>query len=125
MVAGEAIYWGLKDETVVKLDRLTQDDILRHYRADYLEVPDVSDPRLYKHKEDVLGLLYKLLLDLKMPNSPEDFVSLHQSQEDVPTPEIKKTTFKGFPTYDRSENAGLLTDCKKDAIISVYEQSYY
>ena len=34
MVATEAIYWGLEQETLVKLDRITQDDILRHYRMD-------------------------------------------------------------------------------------------
>jgi len=36
MVAAEAIYWGLEEEDLVRLDRLTQDDIFRHYRADYL-----------------------------------------------------------------------------------------
>lgn len=33
MVATEAIYWGLEEEVLVKLDHLTQDDILRHYKG--------------------------------------------------------------------------------------------
>lgn len=46
MVATEAIYWGLEAETLVRLDRLTQDDILRHYRTDYIEQ---QDPILQKY----------------------------------------------------------------------------
>ena len=46
MVAAEAVYWGLEEETLVKLDRLTRDDILRHYRTDYIER---RDPVLQKY----------------------------------------------------------------------------
>lgn len=33
MVSNEAVYWGLDGETLVKLDRITQVDILGHYRG--------------------------------------------------------------------------------------------
>jgi len=75
MVATEAIYWGLKEENLVKLDRLTQDDILRHYRADYLETADVSGPRFLKHTADVLSLLDTYVSQLAVTWEPEDFIT--------------------------------------------------
>lgn len=71
------------------------------------EIPSTSDPWLQKHREDVLGLLDKVLLELKLPNVPEDFVSLPKSQEDFPAPEVIGAIFNGFnglPTQDRPEN---------------------
>jgi len=75
MVTTEAIYWGLKEEDLVKLDRLTQDDILRHYRADYLKIADISDPRFLKHTADVLNLLDTYVSQLEVAWEPEDFVT--------------------------------------------------
>jgi|GEM_PF-4068608 len=74
MVAAEAIYWGLEAEDLVKLDRLTQDDILRHYRADYLEIVDMSDPRFLKHTADVLNLLDTYASQLRIGREPEYFL---------------------------------------------------
>ena len=79
MVATESIYWGLKEEDLVKLDRLTQDDILRHYRADYLKVVDISDPHFLKHTADVLSLLDMYVSQLEMSYEPEDFITLPEA----------------------------------------------
>ncbi|NVM22823.1 MAG: hypothetical protein HWN68_13710 [Desulfobacterales bacterium] len=75
MVTTEAIYWGLKEEDLVRLDRLTQDDVLRHYRTDYLKRADLSDPRFLKHTADVLRLLDTYASQLAVTWEPEDFVT--------------------------------------------------
>ncbi len=75
MVAAEAIYWGLEEETLVKLDRITQDDILRHYRHDYHEMIDFSSPNFQKHTTAVLDLLDTYASQLEVTNEPEDFLT--------------------------------------------------
>jgi len=75
MVTTEAVYWGLKEEDLVKLDRLTQDDILRHHRADYLKIADISDPCFLQHTADVLNLLETYVGQLEVTYEPENFVT--------------------------------------------------
>lgn len=75
MVAAEVIYWGLEQEIVVKLDRLTQDDILRHYRHDYHETIDFSSPSFQKHTSAVLRLLDTYAGQLAVTYEPEDFIA--------------------------------------------------
>jgi len=75
MVAAEVIYWGLEQEIVVKLDRLTQDDILRHYRHDYHETIDFSSPSFQKHTSGVLRLLDTYAGQLAVTYEPEDFIT--------------------------------------------------
>jgi len=74
----------------------------------YEETPSAFDPRLWKHREDVLGLLDKLLLELKLPNAPVNFVSLPNSQEDMLACEIIGVKFDAFQTHKGHKNTDSL-----------------
>lgn len=72
--AAEAIYWGLESESLVKLDRITQDEILRHYREDYHHMVDLSSPSYQEHSADVLNLFEKYVGQLCVSFEPEDII---------------------------------------------------
>ncbi len=90
MVATEAIYWGLEEEVLVRLDRLTQDDILRHYRTDYIKQRGskdtnlVSQKRLATHYQRLCKLVEEFSNRLRIPELPRLHLLTLESGTPIP-----------------------------------------
>jgi len=123
MVAAEAIYWGAEEETLVKLDRLTQDDILRHYRTDYMKAgePDI---------ESVVTQLKTRLLVPAPETVPETLLTHDFSGPGPHGFSLKEEDFKaiwrnlGYNTGEfkvYKESSGMLSgDVKINVVVSDY-----
>lgn len=78
IVSTDAIYWGVEQETLVKLDRFTQDDMLRHYRIDdyskeyrLKNMAPLSQRYLSDHYDKLNKVLRRLYDELCIPDLKE------------------------------------------------------